>query len=78
MNLKEEKIELIQQLINIDDAAILDQVKSLLGNALNTIVQPMSLEVFYKRIAASENDFENRNFFTTEELKKEIQSWKKK
>lgn len=78
MNLQASKIEMIHQLINIDDAAILEQVKTILNNASSKNIKPMSLEEFYSKIEESENDFSNGNYLTTEQLKKEITTWQKK
>lgn len=72
MNLQAKKIEMIHQLININDAALLAQVKTLLNNASSKEIEPMSLEEFYAKIEESENEFSNGNYITTEQLKKEI------
>jgi len=78
MNLQARKMEMIHQLININDEAILEQVKVILNNASSNDIKPMSLEEFYSKIDESENDFKNGNYITTEQLKKEITTWRKK
>ncbi|MEO8151203.1 MAG: hypothetical protein ABI723_26465 [Bacteroidia bacterium] len=78
MNLHSKKLEMIHQLINIDDEIILEQVKAILNNALSNDIKPMNLEEFYKKIDESEKDFANGNYITTEQLKKEILTWKKR
>ena len=75
MNLQAKKLEMIHQLINIDDEIILEQVKAILNNASSKDIKPMSLEEFYKKIDESEKNFENGNYTTTEQLKKEILTW---
>ena len=76
MDIQAEKLNLIEELIQLNDKSILKKIKSLLSLASKKI-KPMTIEEFYAKIEASEKDIEAGNLLTHDELIKEATDWKK-
>lgn len=81
MDIKTEKLWLIEELLKIQDEVLLHQLKMLIEsvyrkrNEVN--LEPMPLETFYARIEASEKALERGETITQDDLREEIKTWKK-
>ena len=78
MNIRAEKLSLIEQLINVDDRELLKKVKNLLSKKSKSSVEPMDIETFFSKIDQSEKSFEQGKITSQDELRKEIKHWRKK
>jgi hypothetical protein len=76
MNLQNEKLQIIQQLINLQDAGLINKIKLMIEQEAMVINNPMSLEDFYDRILASEKAYIEGKVTAHQALKEEIKSWK--
>jgi len=76
MNLQNEKLQIIQQLINLQDAGLINKIKLMIEQEAMVINNPMSLEDFYDRILASEKAYTEGKVTAHQVLKEEIKSWK--
>ncbi len=81
MDIRAEKLWLIEHLLKIQDEALLHRIKAfienLLGRKPTVDIEPMSLEAFYDRIEDSEEALERGDIITQTELREEIETWKK-
>jgi hypothetical protein len=81
MDIRAEKLWLIEHLIKIDDEGLLQRIKALIENIMRRKpgeeLEPMSLETFYGRIEESEQALERGKVITQDELRKEITTWEK-
>ena len=71
MDLQTRKNEFIQEFLKLQSEELIAQLESLLKNKSvpeKTSVKPMSIKELNSRIDASEVDFENGKFKTTEQL----------
>ena len=81
MDLQEEKLLLIEQLLRIQDAWVIGEIRELLKKENNPIVgyeadgRPITHQDFIKKIERGEHEYELKNFQTIEELEKESESW---
>ena len=81
MDLQEEKLLLIEQLLRIQDARVIGEIRELLKKENNPIVgyeadgRPITHQDFIKKIERGEHEYELKNFQTIEELEKESESW---
>ncbi len=73
-NIEAQKLWLIQQLLLVQDMALIEQLKNVLFAHTPTLL-PMSWGELQNRIANSEQDYQNQNYVTTEELENEIENW---
>lgn len=82
MNIQAEKLWLIEHLLKIQDELLLHQLKILIENMSRKIgeesVEPMPIETFYARIEESEKALERGEIITQDDLRKEIETWKKR
>ena len=78
MNIRVEKLSIIEQLINVDDKELLKKIKNLLSKKVKSNVEPMDLETFFAKIDESEKAFEQGKTISQQELRKEIKSWRRK
>ena len=81
MDIKTEKLWLIEQLLKIQDEVLLHQLKTLIENVYRQRhkenMEPMPLETFYARIEESEEALERGEIITQDDLREEIETWKK-
>ena len=83
MDIRAEKLWLIEYLLKIQDEVLLHRIKTLIENMINReheqaeAVEPMTLEAFYKRIEESEKALQRGEIITQENLREEIKTWKK-
>jgi hypothetical protein len=76
MNLQNEKFQIIQQVINLQDAGLINKIKLMIEQESTVATHPMSLEEFYNRILSSEKAYQDRKVTSQQALKEEIKSWK--
>lgn len=80
MDIRAEKLWLIERLIKIQDEVLLYRIKTLLESVSKKQVEnvrPMDLDTFYGRIEESEEALQRGEVITQNELKEEIKTWKK-
>jgi hypothetical protein len=83
MDIRTEKLWLIEYLLKIQDEVLLHRIKTLIENMINReyeqaeAVEPMTLEAFHKRIEESEKALQRGEIITQEGLREEIKTWKK-
>ena len=81
MDIRAEKLWLIEHLIKIEDEGLLQRIKAFIENIMRRKpgeeLEPMSLETFYSRIEESEQALERGEVITQDELRKEITTWEK-
>ena len=81
MDIQAEKLLLIEQLLQVKDARVIEQVRELLKKENNRIVgyeangQPITHQDFIRKIEQSEMEYSQGNFQTIEELEKESEKW---
>jgi hypothetical protein len=81
MDIRAEKLWLIEHLLKIQDEGILQRIKALIESVgkkkEKEDIEPMSLESFYDRIEESEEALQRGDIITQDELRKEVGTWKK-
>lgn len=81
MDIQAEKLLLIEQLLRIRDARIIEQVRELLKKENNPVVgyeadgRTITQHDFIKKIEQAEKEYESGNHQTIEGLEKESESW---
>ena len=81
MNILAEKISLIERITHLDDAAILYQVKKILGIAANPIIgydihgNPITQSEFNKSLKNAKKRYKSGKFISHDELEKEVKKW---
>ena len=81
MDIRAEKLWLIEHLIKIENEGLIQRIKVFIENITRRKPVeepgPMSLETFYSRIEESQQALERGEVITQEELRKEIATWEK-
>jgi hypothetical protein len=81
MDIRADKLWLIEHLIKIQDEVLLHRIKAFIENIIRRKqeedLEPISLETFYGRIEESEQALERGEVITQDELRKEIKTWEK-
>lgn len=81
MDIRAEKLRLIEYLLKIQDEVLLYRIKTFIENASKSDpegnLEPMSLESFYERIEASDQALQKGDVITQDKLREEIKTWKK-
>ncbi|HRK55094.1 MAG TPA: hypothetical protein PK185_14335 [Cyclobacteriaceae bacterium] len=81
MDIQAEKLLLIEQLLLVRDAQVIEQVRELLKRESNPIIgyeadgRPITQQDFIKTIEQSEKEYEQGNYQTIENLEKESETW---
>lgn len=81
MDIQAEKLLLIEQLLQIRDAHVIEQVRELLRKENNPVVsyeadgRPITHQDFIKKIEQSEMEYGQGNYQTIEDLEKESEKW---
>jgi hypothetical protein len=78
MNLQSEKLNVIEKLINLNDAELLLKIKNLLNKSSKASANPMSIETFFAKIDASEKAYQQGDFISQSAMEKETRTWKRK
>jgi hypothetical protein len=81
MDIKTEKLWLIEELLKIQDEVLLHQLKMFMESVYRkrdeVNLEPMPLKSFYARIEASEKALERGETITQDDLREETKTWKK-
>ena len=79
MNIETTKIDLVNQLFNINKESVLKQIKAILDReeivAYTTSGKPLTREAYIQEIKKAEKDIDNGNYITHQELLEEIKKW---
>ena len=78
MNLIEEKYNIIQKIINLEDKSALSKINKILDDEPAGQKKKMSLDTFFSKVGESEQAYEKGNYTSQENLKEEIKKWGKK
>lgn len=82
IDIKTEKLWLIEHVLKMQDEVLLHRLKTLIENLSRKKeeynLEPMSLETFYARIEESEKAMDRGEIITQDELKEEVKTWKKR
>jgi hypothetical protein len=82
IDIKTEKLWLIEHVLKMQDEVLLHRLKTLIENLIikgeEYNLEPMSLETFYARIEESEKAMNRGEIITQDELKEEVKTWKKR
>jgi hypothetical protein len=81
MDIRADKLWLIEHLIKIQDEVLLHRIKAFIENIIRRKqeedLKPMSIETFYSRIEESEQALQRGEVITQAELREEIKTWEK-
>jgi len=81
MNIHAEKISLIERIAHINDAAILQQMKQLLGIAENPIIgydihgKAITQSEFNKDLKRAKKRYKSGQFVSHDDLEKQMKKW---
>lgn len=81
MDLQESKLSVIEQLLRVQDAQLIEEVKNLLDKENNPIVgysakgEPITRKEFVHLVEEAEEEYTTGKYQTVEELKKEAENW---
>lgn len=81
MDIQAEKLLLIEQLLQIRDAGIIEQIRELLKKSYNPIVgyeangKPITQQDFIRQIEQAEEEHKSGNYQTIDEVEKESETW---
>lgn len=78
MSIIEEKYQIIQKIINLDDQKSLEKINRILEQESVNNSEKMTLEAFFDKVEESEKAYNAGEFTSHEELKKEVKKWGKK
>lgn len=81
MDIQAEKLLLIEELLRVRDARVIEQVRELLKKENNPVVgfeedgRPITHQDFIRRIEQAEAEYGQGNYQTIQELEKESEKW---
>jgi hypothetical protein len=79
MNIESTKIDLAKQLFNINEEAVLMQIKTILDKkeivAYTTDGIPLTRKEYIKAITEADKDVENGNYISQDQLLENIKKW---
>lgn len=81
MDIQLEKFQLIEALINIEDASLIEEIKSLVKNKTNPVMgfnidgTPLSKSQLISQIEKAETRIDSGVFVSQESLEKESENW---
>ncbi|MFV0238206.1 MAG: hypothetical protein ACK5HU_06730 [Flavobacteriales bacterium] len=82
MNIQATKLEIMQYLLNSNKKSVLAKFKSIIEKeqakeivAYTVDGNPLTLVEYQKELEQAEKEIESGDYFTTEELEKEISTW---
>ena len=79
MNIESTKIDLAKQLFNINEEAVLMQIKTILDKkeivAYTTDGTPLTRKEYIKAIMEADKDVENGNYISQNQLLENIKKW---
>jgi ribulose bisphosphate carboxylase small subunit len=81
MDIQAEKLLLIEQLLQVRDAKVIEQIRQLLEKSYNPIVgyeangKAITQQDFIKQIEQAEKEYKSGNYQTIDEVEKESETW---
>jgi len=79
MDLKTAKINVIQKIMTVSKASLLDKINNILDEEMivgySTDGKPLTKDQYNERFLVAEKQIESGNFITQEDLEKEIENW---
>ena len=78
MNFQAEKLQLIQNIIKLEDEAVLEKIQELLFESFQRTLKPMTQEALLAKLDASEKAIREGDVMTQDALKELVKNnWKK-
>ena len=79
MDLQTAKINLMQKIMNVSKASLLDKISSILDEEMivgyTTQGEPLTKQQYNERLLLAERQIEAGDYITQEDLEKEIENW---
>ena len=79
MDLQTAKLNLMQRIMNVSKASLLDKISNILDEEMivgyTTDGKPLTREQYNERLLVAENQIESGDYITQENLEKEIENW---
>jgi len=79
MDLKTAKINVMQKIMNVSKASLLDKISNILDEEMivgyTTDGQPLTKNQYDERLLVAEKQIESGDYITQEDLEKEIENW---
>ncbi len=79
MDLEAAKINVMQKIMNVSKASLLDKISDILDEEMvvgyTTDGQPLTKNQYNERLLVAEKQIESGDYITQEDLEKEIENW---
>jgi hypothetical protein len=79
MDLQTAKIYVMQKIMNVSKASLLDKISDILDEEMvvgyTTDGQPLTKNQYNERLLVAEKQIESGDYITQEDLEKEIENW---
>lgn len=79
MNLQKSKINVMQKIMNVSKASLLDKINDILDEEMivgyTTDGQPLTKSQYNERLLIAEKQIESGDFISQEDLENEIENW---
>jgi len=79
MDLQTAKINVMQKIMNVSKASLLDKINNILDEEMTvgytTDGKPLTKKQYDKRLLVAEKQIESGDYITQEDLEKEIDNW---
>jgi hypothetical protein len=79
MDLQTTKIKLMQKIMNVSKASLLDKISNILDEEMivgyTTDGNPLTSQQYNERLLVAEKQIESGDYVTQEDLEKEIENW---
>ena len=79
MDLQTTKINVMQKIMNVSKASLLDKISDILDEEMvvgyTTDGQPLTKNQYNERLLVAEKQIESGDYITQEDLEKEIENW---
>lgn len=79
MNLQDTKINVMQKIMNVSKASLLDKISNILDEEMivgyTTGGQPLTRNQYNERLLLAEKQIESGDYITQEDLEKEMENW---
>ncbi|MFO7657797.1 MAG: hypothetical protein R6W78_12070 [Bacteroidales bacterium] len=79
MNLQAAKINVMQKIMNISEASLLDKISNILDEEMivgyTTDGKPLTKQQYNERLLVAEKQIESEDYITQEDLEKEVENW---
>ena len=79
MDLKTAKINVMQKIMSVSKASLLDKISNILDDEMivgyTTDGKPLTKNQYNERFLVAEKQIESGNYITQEDLEKEIENW---